>query len=243
MTDDDTIAVITLDKPPVNAWALEDYVELSRCIATINSSDTVRAAIIRAEGRMFSAGADVKRLANDDAKAGARRRPILRAAMRDLAMCQVPVIAAIHGRAVGVGTGCAASADIIVATPDALFSIPEINVGIVGAGDAMRRLVPEHKARALALTGGSVSGEELYRMGSVEELVERDQLDAAAFAMARRVADKGYLAVRKWKEALTLTDPASSVGAFVEQCLSQELTLLSPTPSVPGQSSTTAARN
>lgn len=230
---DASVLTITVNRPPVNAWVEEGYAELSAAIERVNASETVSAVVLRATGPMFSAGADVKRLASDSPYDAARRRPILRKACFDVAECQVPVVAAVHGHAVGVGAALAAAADVMVASHDAHFSIPEIKVGVVGAAAAMRKIVPEHMVRSMALTGRPVSSRKLYELGVIDELCGEDELHSVAHEKAVTIAEAGVLAVRKWKEALVLTDPGGGRDALlVEQCLGQELTLLSEKPKI-----------
>ena len=233
ISDDLKIMTIALDRPPVNAWTKEGYIELSSAIAEANASTTISVVILKAHGRMFSAGADVKTLAADSVEDAARRRPLLRKAAFDLMECQVPVIAAVHGLAIGMGAVVVTSADVIIAAEGAELAIPEINVGVAGAAAAIRRIVPEHLARSMALTGRRFTVERLYEIGSVEKVVPKESLEAEAYELAELISSKGYLAVRKWKESLNLTEPGMGRrGLMIEQCLGQELSLLSNPPSL-----------
>ena len=148
----------------------------------------------------------------------------------------MPLIVAVNGAAVGAGAVFAATGDIIIVSEDAFFSIPESKVGVVGAATALKRLLPPQKIRALALTGGKITAQELYNLGAVEAVVPTDELQEKALAYAKLVADKGYLAVRKWKESLLVTETVGPrEGLLIEQCLSQELSLAYRAPTISKQ--------
>lgn len=230
---DDRILVVTMSRAPVNAFIKESYLELSAIINYVNYSTDICAVVLNSDQSIFSAGADVKQLAKDSVEEGALRRPILRRAGSDFYSCEVPIIVAVHGAAVGAGAVFAAAGDIIVASDDAFFSIPEINVGVVGGASGLHRLLPPQKIRSLALTGGRITAKEVYDLGGVEAVVPKEELKEKALSYARLVADKGVLAVRKWKEALLVTEAVGPrEGLLIEQCLSQELTLASPPPTI-----------
>lgn len=224
---------MTLNRPPVNAFIKESYQELSSIMNYVNGNSELCSVILRSEGRLFSAGADVKQLAGDTVEEAAVRRAVLRQAGTDLYTCAVPLIVAVNGAAVGAGAGFASYGDIIVASENAFFSIPEINVGVVGGAADLKRLLPPQKIRALALTGKSISAKEVYQYGGVESVVPEEELYDEALKYATAIADKGVLAVRKWKEALLVIENVGLTEAtFIEQCLSQELFLLSSSPTV-----------
>lgn len=232
-TYDNRILVVTLNRPPVNALIKEIYQELSSIINYANENLEICAVILQSKGRLFSAGADVLQLAKDSPEEAAIRRPVLRKVAYDLYNCAVPLITAVNGAAIGAGAVFAATGDIIIASEDAFLAIPEINVGVVGGAKGLSRLIPPQKIRALALTGNRISAQEIYQYGGIEAIVPQDQLHFKALEYAKGISDKGSLAVRKWKEALLITENLGPrEGFMIEQCLGQELTLLSPKPSV-----------
>lgn len=230
---DNRILVVTLNRPPVNALIKESYQELSSIVNYVNNNFDICAMILQSSQRVFSAGADVKQLAKDSVEEAALRRPILRRAGSDVYTCEVPVVVAINGAVVGAGAVIAGAGDVIIASEDAFISIPEINVGVVGGAKGLHRLLPPQKIRALALTGGRVTAQEIYRFGGVEAVVPNEELHEKALYYAKIIADKGPMAVRKWKEALLVTENVGPrEGLLIEQCLSQELGLFSPPPAV-----------
>lgn len=232
-TYDNRILEVTMNRPPVNAFIKESYLELSSIINYVNNNFEICALVLKSNQKIFSAGADVKQLAKDSVEEAALRRPILRRAGADFYSCEVPVIVAVNGAAVGAGAVFAAAGDVIVASEDAFFSIPEINVGVVGGAKGLQRLLPPQKIRALALTGGRISAQEVYQFGGIEAVVSVEELHEKALSYAKAIADKGSMAVRKWKEALLVAEfVGPREGLLIEQCLSQELTLFSPAPTI-----------
>src|SRR4029079_4147849 len=113
--------------------------------------------------------------------------------------CEVPVIAAVHGFCLGGGIGIAGNADIVVASDDATFGVPEVDRGALGVATHLSRLVPLHKMRTMFFTGRSVTADELLAFGSVERVVPRAELMDAAREIAATIAAKSPLVIRRAK--------------------------------------------
>ena len=120
--------------------------------------------------------------------------------------CPVPLIAAVNGFCVGGGIGLAGNADIVIASDDAFFGLPEVDRGALGAATHLARLVPQHKMRAMVYTGATATAAELHAFGSVLQVVPRDQLRDAAFAVAGDIAAKSPTVMRAAKESLNGID-------------------------------------
>jgi enoyl-CoA hydratase len=227
LVSDNRVLVVTINRPPVNAFIKESYEELRSIISFANQNTEISTLLLKADGRMFSAGADVKQLAidaQDSAATVAARRVLLRKSAVDLHNCEVAVVVAVHGAVIGIGAVFAACGDIIVAADDAYFSIPEINIGLVGAASGLTRLVPPQKVRAMAFTGSKVPVADIYQYGGIEAVVPKEELNATALDYAVNIANKGTAVVRKWKEALVLTEGMRmGEAAIVESNLSGEL--------------------
>src|SRR2546421_1235146 len=114
--------------------------------------------------------------------------------------CAVPVIAAVHGYCLGGGIGLVGNADIVIASDDATFGLPEVDRGALGAATHLARLVPQHKARAMVYTAATATAAELHHFGSVLRVVPRDELRAAAFEVAAAIAAKSPTLMRAAKE-------------------------------------------
>ena len=155
--------------------------------------------VIRAEGRGFQAGVDIKELAEDGTKIVDVNRGCYDsfAAVYD---CPVPVISAVHGYCLGGGIGISGASDIVLASDDATFSLPEIDRGALGAATHLMRLFGMQKTRRMLDTGEAIDAQEALRLGGVESVVPREQLRDAAMDLARTIASKSPKALRlaKW---------------------------------------------
>ena len=223
----DGIAECVLDHPPVNALPAAGWLELATTMRALGDDEHVRVVVLRAEGRGFCAGVDIKELqaAGDfGALVGVNRG--CAAAFAAVYECQVPVIAAVHGFCLGGGVGLAGCADIIVASDDATFGLPEVDRGALGAATHLARLVPQHKMRALMYTAATATAAELHGYGSVLQVVPRDDLREAALAIAGQVAAKDPAVIRAAKESLNGIDPVDLRRSYrYEQSYTFELNL------------------
>ncbi len=118
----------------------------------------------------------------------------------------MPLIAAVNGFCVGGGIGLAGNADIVIASDDAYFGLPEVDRGALGAATHLARLVPQHKMRAMVYTGATATAAELHAFGSVLRVVPRDELRAAALEVAADIAKKSPTVMRAAKESLNGID-------------------------------------
>jgi enoyl-CoA hydratase/carnithine racemase len=220
------IALVTMDRPPVNAVNARFHEEMMRVFDALSDRDDVRVAILTGAGRVFCAGADIKARLEHAPEPGdfwqhSRRA---REAFHSILECRVPVIAAINGPALGAGLGIVASCDLLVASETASLGLPEINVGLLGGGRHAMRLFPHSKARRLMFTGQRLSGAELYRLGVVEECVPPQRLMDAARALAAEIASKSPVAVRLAKHAMnTIEFMSLRDGYRFEQTMTGEL--------------------
>jgi enoyl-CoA hydratase len=183
--------------------------------------------VLRAEGRGFNAGVDIKEMQATegfDALLGANRGCY--AAFAAVYECEVPVIAAVHGYCLGGGIGLAGNADSILATSDATFGLPEVDRGALGAATHLARLVPQHKMRQMVYTATTVTAQELHHYGSVLAVVEHDRLRDAAFALAHQIAEKNPIVIRAAKESLNGIDAVDVKKSYrFEQGYTFELNL------------------
>jgi len=225
--DGDGIAEVVMDNPPVNALTVAGWFELADTVRGLGDDPRVRVVILRAEGKGFNAGVDIKEMQRTegfDALVGANRGCY--AAFAAVYECAVPVIAAVHGYCLGGGIGLAGNADIIVATSDATFGLPEVDRGALGAATHLARLVPQHKMRQMVYTATTVTAQELHHYGSVLAVVERDRLEEAAFALAHQIAEKSPIVIRAAKESLNGIDPVDVKRSYrFEQGYTFELNL------------------
>jgi enoyl-CoA hydratase len=201
---EDHIAVVTLNRPPVNAFTREMYQETADTFEELSNDREVRVAILTGAGeKAFCAGNDISEFKSVDPEAVASHNLLIERCFRVMHHCTIPLIGAVNGHALGTGTVLCGVCDFLVASPNATFGIPEITVGTIGGGRYIMRLVPQQKARWLAFSGERISAEEMYRLGAVEKVVSREELLPTALAMARRiVAVAPPAAIRLEKQAL-----------------------------------------
>lgn len=223
----DGIRVVTMDAPPVNALTVQGWYDVAAALDEAGRDLDTRVVVLRAEGRGFNAGVDIKEMQNTtgfDALIGANKGCF--AAFKAVYECAVPVIAAVNGFCLGGGVGLVGNADCIVASDDAYFGVPEVNQGALGAATHMARLVPQHMMRTLYFTARTIKAADLVQFGSVLEVVPRDELDDAALKVAGEIAGKDTRVIRAAKEALNGIDPIDVNKSYrFEQGFTFELNL------------------
>ncbi len=221
------IAEVVMESPPVNALTVAGWFDLAKCIRVLGEDPAVRVVVLRAEGRGFNAGVDIKEMqgaAGFDALIGANRGCF--AAFAAVYECAVPVIAAVNGYCLGGGIGLVGNADIVIASADATFGLPEVDRGALGAATHLARLVPQHKMRAMVYTGARATAAELHAFGSVLSVVSKDELREAALGVAREIAKKSPTVIRAAKESLNGIDPIDVKRSYrFEQGFTFELNL------------------
>lgn len=212
------VLLATIDRPPANAFTPELFARMREFFLTIGQQGDVRCIVLTGAGRMFSAGADVKKL-NDRTTEGYIARSVFsRGCFDAIRRCDVPVIAAVNGAALGAGLVVASSCDLMVASEAAYFSLPEVNVGVMGGTRHSARLLPDKLVRYLALTGRRIDARALMAHGGCNEVVPPDRLMDAAFDLADEIARKSPMGVRLMKESINLTeDMPVTEGYRVEQ--------------------------
>lgn len=199
--NDDGIAEIVIDRPPVNALDDAGWHALADEIERVGRDPRTHVIVLRGEGRGFCAGVDIKQLDREPERivsVNAGNYRSFEAVHRN----PVPVIVAVHGFVLGGGIGLAGAADIVVASDCATFGVPEVDRGAMGGGAHLQRLFPVQKVRAMYFTGAPITAAEGYRLGAIEQVVPRDQLREAALALARTIAAKSPDMIRLAKESL-----------------------------------------
>jgi enoyl-CoA hydratase len=206
-TNDHGVAEVVMDNPPVNALTVAGWFELAKLVRSLGEDPQTRVVVLRAEGRGFNAGVDIKEMQATegfDALVGANRGCF--EAFAAVYECKVPVVAAVHGYCLGGGIGLVGNADVIVASDDATFGLPEVDRGALGAATHLARLVPQHKMRAMVYTSATATAAELAAFGSVLKVVPRDELRATALEIAGQIAAKSPAVIRAAKESLNGID-------------------------------------
>ncbi len=198
----DYIGIVTINHPPVNAMNTQTYQELAATFKSINDMDQVRVVILRAEGKIFVAGNDIGELGELNEENIVRYREMVKDSTNAIYDCKVPVIGAIQGAAMGIGLAYAACCDILIASEKAVFGIPEIKIGIVGAAEFLALLVPRKVVTYMALTGQPISAQEVFKYGGVHKVVPNEQLMEAATELAELLLGNPPLIMQDFKEAM-----------------------------------------
>jgi len=198
---DGGIAELVIDNPPVNALGVKAWGDFALEIERLGRDPKTRVLVIRAEGRGFQCGVDVKELAADGSLIVEVNRGCYEA-FGNIVDCPVPVISAVHGFCLGGGIGIAGASDFVIASSDASFGLPEIDRGAMGAATHAMRMFGMQEARHMLLTGEPIDAHEAHRLGGVLQVVEPDMLHESAMVLARKIAEKSPAAVRAAKASL-----------------------------------------
>lgn len=199
----DGIAIVTLDRPPVNAITLAHYRAIGEVFLDLGKEMDVHCAIFTASGeKAFCAGLDLHEFMAAKVEDDAARAEVVRECFARVRHCEIPVIAAVNGPALGAGAVLAAVCDIRIASTRAKFSMPEINVGRCGGGAHIGRLIGQGALRRLFFTGQPIDAQEALRIGLVDEVVEPDVLQEKAFELASLIATKSPIGLRMGKQSL-----------------------------------------
>lgn len=221
----DYVAVVTINRPPVNAVnaALRD--ELTGIFDAANDRDDIRCLVLTAQGKIFCAGADLKDRP-DSSSPGAywRHNRGVRETGNAIKECAKPVIVAVNGAALGAGMGLMAACDIMMASENAVFGMPEIDVGLAGGAAMLSELFGKSFVRRLMFTGDRLPASELYRLGILDSVWPQDQLVPEAVKMAERIASKSPLGVKYAKNSCNLVQHLpEKIGYRFEQNFTYEL--------------------
>ena len=198
---DDHVAVAEIQRPPNNFFDLALIDALVDAFRTLDDDDRCRAIVLCADGKHFCAGANFG--GGPSTPEGSERH--LYDAAFDLFSTKTPVVAAVHGAAIGGGLGLACMPDFRVAAPESRFSANFARLGFhhgFGLTVTLPRLVGEQRALELLYTGRRVGGEEAFAMGLADRLVPADQVRSAAHELAVEIAISAPLAVRSIRDTM-----------------------------------------
>ncbi|MEO3385034.1 enoyl-CoA hydratase/isomerase family protein [Mesorhizobium sp. CAU 1741] len=203
----DFIAVVTIDRPPVNALNREAREALVSAFDEISEREDVRVAILTGEGRTFCAGADLKDRPDAERKGDfLSHNRITRETGNSIKECSKPVIAAINGPALGAGFGLMAACDIFIASENATFGMPEINVGLAGGISMLRTLFGRSTTRRMFFTGMRLTAQDLLDRNIIEACTSPDELMPMAMEIAHEIASKSPIAIAYAKQAANMVD-------------------------------------
>lgn len=215
------IATLTIDSPPANALSSILLKNLETQLNEVESNSSVKAVILKGEGRFFSAGADIKEFTSlqdaSDYEAVAKNGQEL---FERIEKFSIPVIAAIHGAALGGGLELAMSCHIRIVAESAQLGLPELNLGIIPGYAGTQRLpqlVGNAKAYEMILTGDPVTGKEAANIGLANQAVAEDKLLETAQSLAEKIVAKSKPTIEKVMELVPYAKFASfSAGVVAE---------------------------
>lgn len=205
---EDDVLVVTIDHPPVNALSHAVRQGLVAAVVELETDASLRAMVVASTGRVFIGGADIREFS------GPRLDPMLNAVGARLDACPKPIVAAMHGAALGGGFEVALAAHARVASPGAEVAFPEVLLGLLpGAGGTQRapRLCGAALALDLMLTGRKLPAHEALAAGLIDAI--DDDPRTAALAMARTLADAGG-ALPRARHGAALADIAAVSDAL-----------------------------
>ena len=204
--DDRGVARLTLSRPEVlNAINLQMRDELWSAFEAFRDDPDARVLVVRGDGRAFSSGADIAEFGTSPSYVAARRARRERDLWGRMLALPKPLIAAVHGFALGAACEMSLLCDLRIASDDARFGLPEVGLGYIpsaGGTQTLPRTIAPGVALGMILSGDQIDAAEAYRLGLVHRVVPRDRLDAEAGAWARTLAERSPLALASAKEAV-----------------------------------------
>ena len=211
----DYVALVTLDRAPVNALNREMRRQIVATFDAISEREDIRCAVLTSTGKAFCAGADLKdRPAADIAGDFLEHNRITRETTNAIRECAKPVIAALNGTALGAGFALAAACDIIYASEDASVGMPEINVGLAGGASMLKTLFGRSTMRRMFFTGQRLSAQDLLKRNVVEDVLPAEELLPVCMELAREIASKAPLATTYAKRAANMVDVMPQRDAY-----------------------------
>ncbi|WP_323040212.1 enoyl-CoA hydratase/isomerase family protein [Gemmobacter sp.] len=203
----DHVALVTLDRPPVNALNREMRRQIVATFDAISEREDIRCAVLTGAGKVFCAGADLKdRPSAEVAGDFLDHNRITRETGNSIRECTKPVIAAINGAALGAGFGLAAACDILYAAEDATVGMPEINVGLAGGASMLKTVFGRSTLRRMFFTGQRLTAQDLLKRNVIEDVLPADRLLPVCMELAAEIASKAPLAIAYAKRAANMVD-------------------------------------
>ena len=215
VTMDGHVATIEMQRPPNNFMDVDLLAAIGSALERLDDEPQCRSIILAAAGKHFCAGGNLKQRLEVEAQGGKfvapTRHPYKEA--RRLVATRKPIVAAVHGSAIGAGLGLAVVADFRVTCKEARFAANFTAIGFhpgFGLTLTLPRLVGQQRARWMFFSGQRITGEEAYAWGLADRLVEQDNVRAVAHEMATAIAQAGPLAVQATRETMN----ADFIAAF-----------------------------
>lgn len=212
------IALVRLDRPPVNSFNREMYSQMRRTFRRLSDRADLRSVVLTGNGKVFCAGNDVNDFVDLNIDQSSEYLANVRIAFAQLFDCPVPVIAAINGSAVGTGIALTSLCDIRIASETARFALPEIDVGVLGGSKHVMRIAPQGLTRKMMYTGVRVTAAEALAVSMIDEVVPVDQVLDRALELANTIAEKSPSAIRLAKKGLNRVENMTLNEGYEYEC-------------------------
>lgn len=202
-------AIVTLNKKPFNLVNREYYAEIKLFMENLNFRDDINVVVLKSGCKCFCAGGDLNEVKDIVGLGGDFARAACGSSAESIGSiinCKKPVIAAVNGKAIGAGMAIAASCDIIIADEEAVFSVPEITVGLVGAAEYLEMLIPRRLARYYAFTGKPIKANEMKALGGILDVVPKEKLIDRALEVAAEISVFAPKSISLLKRAMNDND-------------------------------------
>lgn len=205
ITKEDHIAIVKINRPPVNALNTEVVLEIEQLFEELGKDEELRVIVLTGEGKAFVAGADISEMKEFDPIHAREFAQNGHRALNKVEGINKPVIAAINGFALGGGCEIALACDFRIMADTAKIGQPEVNLGIIpgfGGTQRLSRLCGTGIAKELIYTGDAIDANEALRIGLVNKVVPLDKLLETAKEIANKIAAKGPRAIRTVKATI-----------------------------------------
>ena len=206
------ICTVTFNHPPVNAANIELYEEVPDVFHELDNRDDIKIVVLTGAGKCFCAGNDRGDFeVFTEPKAAREHYDRMSNSFSAIENCKYPVIGAVNGPAMGAGFCYAAVCDLLVAWKDAIFSLPELSVGVIGAEQYAKLLVPDKVARYIAYTSSELHGSDIAKWGGIHRLVDTpEETLPAAYELAAELARQPRRGLMTLKEAFVHNFPSGT---------------------------------
>ncbi|KAB2338771.1 enoyl-CoA hydratase [Cytobacillus depressus] len=199
-SNQDMVATITIERPPANALSSSLLKELSAVLDEIEANDEIRVVLLHGEGRFFSAGADIKEFTTIETGEDFSKLSIYGQVLFErMETFSKPIIAAIHGAALGGGLELAMGCHFRLVAENAKLGLPELQLGLIpGFAGTQRlpRLVGTAKAAEMLFTSDPVTGLEAVQLGLANHAYPESELLENAYKMAKKIAKKSPISLK-----------------------------------------------
>ena len=210
---EDNVAIVSINRPPANALSKDLIKEVNELLDAVEHDDTIRVIVLHGEGRFFSAGADIKEFTSiQTGEEFSNLSQNGQTVFERLETFSKPVIAAIHGAALGGGLELAMSCHMRFVTETAKLGLPELQLGIIPGFAGTQRLpryVGTAKAAEMMFTSDPISGVEAVQWGLANRSYSDEDLLPKTLELAKKIAKKSPIALKAAIHTLQYSKPAS----------------------------------